>query len=252
MAEGVFDGIQLPNPNTSGENGRVLSSLQSFLHSEEFGRIYGANRAFYQLYGDHEPTHFVNEYTHPTTEYLTETRSYRKAGFDEQRTILNQIRDAGELLLSKVIPFTIAKNRQAYSFSWGHESNDVTQKTDLCRGFLISVDTPFEKTLIVQMDPGRNRSLFDQDTNPSKYIFTSTLLNILLTHYSEALRMNVGERTYNGAIPLNYMAITNEEFDIESLSRVKNKPFATTIPGVARGPVNERHMPWRVAFDVIY
>jgi hypothetical protein len=237
----------------------VSGQLELFLREPDFRKAYGYNRAYFHLYGDREPTHFVGEFPHPAETLALKTvpkpdkktKSRQLSSIDEQREFLVHHIHEGNRIVSNVIPFTITENRREYTFFFGHESNEVIEQTDgLCRGFLMSLKGPWMGTEIIQLDPASNRALFDRDKTLGKHHFFSVFMNLLLNGYSSPL-VGHNATSQGGIFTSKYLAVVNEEFAVERMISIADKRFFRNMLTKSDSTVKTNSMPWIVELDVI-
>ena len=236
---------QSPDGGLDIESFRLMT--ETILHGKSFQDAYGASRTYYHLYGDNEPVYFLGLYRSPAENAFSTPE-------DTQKETLNNIVLSHRDEVQYSLPFTMTRIGSQYDFVIGHEANycAFSDHADFSRGFMISLGGPLTDITIIQHDPGKSRTLFDQDTDPDKRQFVTILLNLLLTggfNGSESVSAK------GGLIHFKKIIFCDHIFRIEKIIHTYLKPY---IPVGDRNPlgisrsVTDTNQPWIVNFDVQY
>ena len=214
--------------------------LQEHLLSRGFQVAYGAQRTYFHLYGDREPTHFLKDAPHPA-----EFQKKKDQQYDTLKSIIEQT----DSFISDAIPFTIAKAQQSYHLFHGHESNQIieTAQFQLCRGFILELGGSWKSYRIIQLDPNISRTLYDLDQTVEKKHFTTVLLNLMLERMPKTVAQAKNIDTKRGNFDAVSLAIVDHNFQIERIVDLKNKTFAKNILHSQDRGITDMHMPWIIA-----
>ncbi len=145
------------------------------IFTEEFKHAYAAHRVRYQMFGDTIP---VASLQHTPEQFL----SPLEGDLHEQHEQLLGIIKEHANLIESAFPYTIAVREDGDLLAQdGHKIEEMwLHKSYYCRGMYVRLKGPHEGTIILQMDDGLSRSLFDRDKTPDKSDFFNTLLQGML------------------------------------------------------------------------